>query len=543
MDAPWYASYETGVPREIPEIGYTSLADFCEKVCKKFADKPAFNNFDTIITYKQVDTYTTQFASFLLNELKLTKGDRVAVMMPNILQYPVGIMGILRAGLVVVNINPMYTTPKAILVWDGAADIVQTVMGQLPNLQVITTKLGDLFPPLKGSLIQFVLKYIKRKIHSYNISHAWDFKKTLQIGASKTLPTVAVGLDDLAFLQYTGGTTGMPKGAMLTHHNMLANMIQAAVWVTSKHQPGDADIILSPLPFYHIFSLLANCLLFMHMGAHNILITDPRDIHGFIKIMKKYHFQFMSGVNTLFNALLQDPRLAEVDFSKLKTSLAGGMALQGVIADKWQKATGKVLSEGYGLTEASPAVTITPMNAVNFNGSAGLPISSTDVQVRDEAGKVLALNQPGELWVKGPQVMRGYWQQESETKNVLDDQGWLRTGDVAKIDDKGFVYLVDRIKDMILVSGFKVYPNDIEDEIAKMPGVLEVAAVGIPDEHSGEAVKLFIVKKDPNLTEDDVRKFCHDNLTGYKRPKVIEFRDSLPKSNVGKILRRELREP
>lgn len=553
MQPVWYASYEKNVPQAMPAIEYTSLADFFTKICKKFAQKTAFENFGTQLTFQEIDNHSQHLANFLLGELKLNKGDRVAIMMPNLLQYPVGMMGILRAGLVVVNVNPLYTQPellhtlqdseaKAIIVWDSAAHIVQAVMNQLPDLQVIPTQLGDLLPSVKNHIMQFVMRYIKRQIPTWKIPTAICFKKALTNGAKLTTLAVKITAEDLAFLQYTGGTTGVPKGAMLTHHNLLANITQVAAWIQNNHKPGNDDILLSPLPFYHIFALLANCLLFMYMGAHNVLITNPRDIPGFIKIMKKYRFNCMTGVNTLFNALLEDPRIKEVDFSQLKTALAGGAALQQVIAEKWQQVTGKVLYEGYGLTETSPAVTVTPMNMQRFNGSAGLPLPSTEIEIRDDKGNALSIDQAGELWVKGPQVMRGYWQRPEETQNVFDANGWLRTGDIAKVDAQGFVYLVDRKKDMILVSGFNVYPNEIEDTVAKMPGVKEVAAIGIPDEHSGEVVKLFIVKKDTNLTEADVLAYCHDNLTGYKRPKMIEFRDSLPKSNVGKILRRALRE-
>lgn len=549
---PWYASYEKGVSHEMPAIPFNSLSELLQKSCDEFADYTAFDNFGSIITYRQLAHYSNALANYFRQELKLVKGDRIAVMMPNILQYPISIMAILCAGLVVVNVNPMYTKnellqsmqdsqAKAIIVWDGAAHVVAEIIEQIPNVKIITTELGDLFSPIKRVVYQFVLKYIQRNIPSYHLPTSIDFRTAIAIGEKIKLPEVKIELEDMAFLQYTGGTTGTPKGAILTHKNMLSNIMQVVEWIKSKHKKGDFDVILSPLPFYHIFSLLANCLLFIHLGAHNVLITNPRDIPGFIKIMKKYRFHYLSGVNTLFNALLQNPKIKSVDFSQLKTALAGGMALQQVVADKWQALTGKVLTEGYGLTETSPAVTVMPLNATKFIGSAGLPLPSTDVQVRDDNNNVLPLNQPGELWVKGPQVMKGYWQKPQDTKDVMDDNGWLRTGDIAKIDEQGFVYLVDRKKDMIKVSGFNVYPNEVEDVVAKMPGVREVAAIGIPDEHSGEVVKLFIVKSDPNLTADDVKKYCHDNLTGYKRPKAIEFRDSLPKTNVGKILRRALR--
>ncbi len=553
MKAPWFASYEPGIPHEIPPIAYKSLADFCDKICTQFAEKPAFSNFGTTITYKQFDHRSKALAAYLRHELKLQPGDRVAIMLPNTLQYPVSLFGILRAGLVAVNVNPQYTPPellhelqdadaKAIIVWDGAAHILQEVLPSLKHLQVITTELGDLMPPSKRMVIQFVLKWVKRQIKHWNIPSAKSFRDVMIKGSEMPAPQVNIDLEDIAFLQYTGGTTGVPKGAMLTHHNMLANLSQAQTWTQHIFKPGKEMTGISPLPFYHVFSLLANCLLLMSLGSFNILITDPRDINGLIKTLKKQPFHFISGVNTLFNALLQHPAISSVDFKPLEVSLGGGMAVQRTVAEGWHKLTGKILYVGYGLTETSPAVSISPLNQKEFNESIGLPIPSTDVEIRDDKEKVLDINQEGEIWVKGPQVMKGYWKKAEETQKVFDKNGWLRTGDIGKIDDKGFLYLLDRKKDMIKVSGFNVYPNEIEDLVVKCSGVLEAAAIGVPDEHSGEVIKLFVVKKDSSLTEESIRKCCHDNLTGYKRPKEIEFRDHLPKSNVGKILRRELRD-
>ncbi|MFI5142058.1 MAG: AMP-binding protein, partial [Bacteroidia bacterium] len=471
-----------------------------------------------------------------------------------ILQYPISILGVLRAGLIVVNVNPQYTKTEllhqlqdsgasAIIAWDGSARAVQEALAELPNPpHVIVTHLGDFMPVMKKIVFQFVLRFVKKQIKSWHIAKVRYFSDVLAHGKNLALPAVNIGLEDIAFLQYTGGTTGVPKGAMLTHHNILANISQAMEWTKNIFDPSVRYIAISPLPFYHIFSLLANCFLFMGIGGHDVLITNPRDIPHLIKTMKQYPFNFITGVNTLFNALLNNPEISSVDFSKMYLNLAGGMAVQIAVAEHWEQVTGHVMLEGYGLSETSPAITIMPANSKEFIGSCGVPIPSTDVQIRDDSGKVLGPNESGELWVKGPQVMPGYWQQPQETANVLDKDGWFDTGDIAKINEKGYVFILDRKKDMILVSGFNVYPNEVEDVVAKCPGVLEVAAIGVPDEHSGETVKLFIVKKDPKLTAEDVMDCCKENLTGYKLPKYIEFRDELPKSNVGKILRRALRE-
>lgn len=554
MDRPWYSEYESGVPHEIPPIAYSSIADFCEQVCAAYADKPAFSNFNATITYTQLEAYTRALAAFLREKLKLVQGDRVAVMMPNILQYPVSIFAALRAGMTVVNVNPQYTKnellhqlqdseAKAIIVWDGAAQVVQQVITELPNPpHVIVTHLGDLMPLLKNMAFQFALRFVKKQIKPWHIAHAHYFNAAIAEGKKLTLSAVTLSLSDVAFLQYTGGTTGVPKGAMLTHGNILANLSQAMEWTKNWFPLGAGDIAMSPLPFYHIFSLLANCFLFMGIGGHNVLITNPRDISHFIKTLQQYPFNFITGVNTLFNALLHHSDISKVDFSHMKLSLAGGMAVQVAVAELWQQVTGTVLLEGYGLSETSPAITIMPANSKSFIGSCGLPIPSTDIQIRNDEGNVLGVNESGVLWVKGPQVMLGYWKKPAETARVLDNDGWLDTGDIAKVDEKGYVFILDRKKDMIKVSGFNVYPNEIEDVVAKCPGVLEVAAIGVPDEHSGETVKLFVVKKVSSLTVADVMHWCKENLTGYKRPKYIEFRDELPKSNVGKILRRALRE-
>ena len=489
-----------------------------------------------------------------MGELGLKKGDRVAIMMPNCLQYPIATFGVLRAGLTVVNVNPLYTARElkhqlvdagasAIVVVDNFGHTVQDVLADTPLKQVITTGLGDMIGFPKGAIVNFVLKYVKKMVPDYDIPGAVRFRDALAAGKRHALPQVDIDPGDIAFLQYTGGTTGVAKGAMLTHRNLVANMQQASAWLGANQLERGKEIIITALPLYHIFALTANGLVFMELGGLNHLITNPRDMPGFVKELKGTRFTAITGVNTLFNGLLNTPGFDEVDFSSLKVTLGGGMAVQRAVAERWKKVTGVTLVEAYGLTETSPAACINPLDIKEFNGSIGLPIPSTDVCVKDDDGNVLATGQVGELCVKGPQVMKGYWQRPEETAKVIDADGWLHTGDMARIDDKGFVYIVDRKKDMILVSGFNVYPNEVEDVVAAMPGVLEVAAIGVPDERSGEAVKLFVVRKDPSLTAEQIKAYCRETLTGYKQPRHIEFRTELPKTNVGKILRKELRDP
>ena len=554
QDRPWFKNYPPGVPHEIDVHEYRSIASVFDKAVETFGARPAFSNMGKILTYSEIDEHSRHFAAYLLGELKLKKGDRVAIMMPNCLQYPIAIFGILRAGLTVVNVNPMYTARElkhqlvdsgaaALLVVDNFGHTVQEVFGDTPLKQVITTGLGDLLGFPKGPLVNFVLKYVKKMIPDYDIPGSVRFKDTLTLGRMHALPAIDIDAEDIAFLQYTGGTTGVAKGAMLTHRNLVANMQQASVWIGGSANPGE-EIIVTALPLYHIFALTANCLVFMKFGARNHLITNPRDMPGFVKELASIPFSSITGVNTLFNGLLNTPDFDKVDFSHLKMTLGGGMAVQRAVAEKWKKVTGSTLVEAYGLTETSPAACINPPDLPDFNGAIGLPIPSTDVCLKDDDGKVLTtIGAVGELCVKGPQVMKGYWQRPEETANVMDDEGWLHTGDMAKMDAEGFFYIVDRKKDMILVSGFNVYPNEVEDVIAGMDGVLEVAAIGVPDERSGEAVKVFIVRKDPALTADRVKAFCREHLTGYKQPRQVEFRDDLPKTNVGKILRKELRDP
>jgi long-chain acyl-CoA synthetase len=551
-ERPWLASYPQGIPAEVDVDKYPSIVSVLEETCSQYADRPAFSNFGKQLTYAEVDRLSARFASYLLHELKLKKGDRVALMMPNILQYPIAIFGVLRAGLTVVNTNPMYTARElkhqlvdsgaaAIVVLENFAHVVQEAVAETPLRQVLVTGVGDMLGFPKGPLVNFVLRHVRRQVPEYSLPGSIRFNEALRLGARHELPRLDIRGHDIAFLQYTGGTTGVAKGAMLTHRNLVANMQQASMWLGSNATPGE-EVIITALPLYHIFALTANGLVFMKFGGLNYLITNPRDMKGFVKELRKIRFTAITGVNTLFNGLLNTPGFEQVDFSRLHLALGGGMAVQRAVAERWKKVTGVTLVEAYGLTETSPAACINPMDLPDYNGSIGLPIPSTEACVKDEEGRQLPVGEVGELCIRGPQVMAGYWNRPEETARVIDAEGWLHTGDMAKMDEKGFFYIVDRKKDMILVSGFNVYPNEVEDVIAAMPGVLEVAAVGIPDERSGEAVKVVIVRKDPNLTAEAVKEYCRHNLTGYKQPKVVEFRTELPKSNVGKILRRELRD-
>ncbi|WP_140721602.1 MULTISPECIES: long-chain fatty acid--CoA ligase [Gammaproteobacteria] len=551
---PWLQSYPAGVPAEIDVHEFRTVADVFASSVAKYRDRPAYTSFGKTLTYGETDALATRFAAYLLGELKLKKGDRVAVMMPNCLQYPVATFGILKAGLTVVNVNPLYTARELRhqLVDSGACVLVaidnfgNTVAESLEGTavrQVITTGLGDMLGFPKGNLVNFVVKYVKKLVPEYRIAGAIRFREALSLGSRHALPSLDVSSDDIAFLQYTGGTTGVAKGAMLTHRNLVANMQQAHTWVASdgKLQEGQ-ETVVTALPLYHIFALTANCLVFMKLGGCNHLISNPRDMPGFVKELKGIRFSAITGVNTLFNGLLNTPGFEQLDFSSLKMTLGGGMAVQRSVAERWKKVTGCTLVEAYGLTETSPAACINPPDLPEYNGSIGLPVPSTDACIKDDAGNQLPAGETGELCIKGPQVMKGYWHRPEETAKAIDADGWLHTGDIARMDEKGFFYIVDRKKDMILVSGFNVYPNEIEDVIAMMPGVAEVAAVGVPDEKSGEVVKVVIVKKDPNLTAEQVKEHARANLTGYKHPRIVEFRKELPKTNVGKILRRELRD-
>ncbi|TWI03805.1 long-chain acyl-CoA synthetase [Luteimonas cucumeris] len=552
-ERPWLSSYPPGVPAEIDLDEFPSIVSVLDSSFDVYRDRPAFSNLGKTLTYADIDRLSRQFAAYLLGELKLKKGDRVAIMMPNCLQYPIATFGILRAGLVVVNHNPLYTArelrhqlkdsgAKAIVVLDNFGHTLQEVLADTDVTQVIATGLGDMIGFPKGAIVNFVLKHVKKMVPDYDIPDAIRFKDALALGQRHTLPEVAIEPGDIAFLQYTGGTTGVAKGAILTHRNLVANMQQASAWIGTNMEMGK-EIIITAIPLYHIFALTANGLVFMKFGGMNYLITNPRDMAGFVKELANVPFTAITGVNTLFNGLLNTPGFDKLDFSHLKLTLGGAMAVQRAVADRWKKITGVTLVEAYGLTETSPAACINPLNLADYNGAIGLPISSTDACVKDDDGNRLPMGEVGELCIKGPQVMKGYWQRPEETANVIDADGWLHTGDMAKMDENGYFYIVDRKKDMILVSGFNVYPNEVEDVIALMPGVLEVAAVGVPDEKSGEAVKVVIVRKDPALTVEQIKAHARENLTGYKQPRHVEFRTELPKTNVGKILRRELRDP
>ncbi len=553
MNKIWLKSYPTGVPAEVDVGEFSSLADLFDKGVRKFADRTAYINMGKTISYRELEVLSRQFAGYLQGELKLAAGARVALMMPNCLQYPIAMFGVLRAGYTVVNVNPLYTARElehqlrdagceAIVIVENFAHTLQEVASQVTSLRhVVVTGLGDMLGFPKSLLVNFVVRHVKKMVPPWNLPQAVAFREALSQGAAHPLKPVRITHDDLAYLQYTGGTTGVAKGAMLTHGNIVANLQQAHAWISPYVKEGE-ELIVTALPLYHIFSLTANCLTFFKIGASNLLITNPRDIPGFVAEMGKYPFTVITGVNTLFNALLHNPDFEKLDFSTLKVALGGGMAVQQAVAERWKKITGKTLAEAYGLTETSPAVCINPLDLPEFNHSIGLPISSTDVSLRDDEGYEVPLGMPGELCVKGPQVMKGYYQRPEDTTRAFTHDGFLRTGDVAIIDEAGFVRIVDRKKDMILVSGFNVYPNEVEDVVASHPGVLEVAALGAPDEHSGEAVKIFVVRKDPKLTAEALIAHCREGLTGYKVPRFVEFRDELPKSNVGKILRRVLRD-
>lgn len=550
MDKIWLDNYQQGVPHEIDTNAHSSLVDLFEESCKQHAQKVAYVNLGCDLTYEQLDIKSKQFAIYL-QQLGLKKGARVALMMPNLLQYPIALFGVLRAGYVVVNTNPLYTPDEVVhQMNDSGAEVLvvlanfaKTIEKALPHTAIkhlVVTQVGDALPLLKRTIVNAVVKYIKKMVPAYNLPQAISFNQALEKSNGKKFNPVELNHQDIAFLQYTGGTTGVAKGAMLTHGNMVSNVMQAYSWILPLNL-GTQDIIVTALPLYHIFSLTANCLTFIKFGAKNILITNPRDIPGFIKEIKNSKFTAITGVNTLFNALLNNPEFASVDFSHLKLALSGGMALQKSVAYKWREVTKTRVLEAYGLTETSPAVTINPMYMEEYNGGIGLPLPSTEISLRDDEGRELSIGETGELCVKGPQVMPGYWQRPDETALVMTEDGYLKTGDIARVDEKGFVYLVDRKKDMIVVSGFNVYPNEVEQVIGLMPGVLEVGVVGVMDEHSGEIVKACVVKREQSLTAEEIIAHCREHLTAYKIPKIIEFFNELPKTNVGKILRRALR--
>lgn len=547
----WLNRYPADVPADINPDRYRSLIELFEHAALRYAEQTAFINMGQSMSFRQLDARSRAFAAYLQQGLGLKKGDRVALMMPNLLQYPIALFGILRAGMIVVNVNPLYTPRElehqlndsgasAIVIVSNFAHTLEKVVAKTQVKHVILTRLGDQLSPAKGTLVNFVVKYIKKMVPKYYLPGAISFRQALHSGAQLEYVKPEIINDDLAFLQYTGGTTGVAKGAMLTHRNMQANLEQTKATYGSLLKAGEHTVVTA-LPLYHIFALTVNCLLFIELGGANLLITNPRDIPGLVKELAKYPFTAITGVNTLFNALLNDAAFNQLDFSTLSLSAGGGMAVQKAVAERWEKLTGHYLLEGYGLTECSPLVSVNPYDITCHNGSIGLPVPSTDIMLVDEAGNEVTEGEPGELCIKGPQVMLGYWQRPDATDEVLKN-GWLRSGDIVTVDHEGFLRIVDRKKDMILVSGFNVYPNEIEDVLMLHPKVREAAAIGVPNDVAGEMVKICVVKKDPSLTKDELLAHCKKHLTGYKIPKIVEFRDELPKTNVGKILRRELRE-
>jgi len=555
MDKFWLKSYPAGVPAEVDYTQYRSLVQLLEESYKKFATRNAIACMDKMLTYGEIDQLSIRLGAFLQSR-GLAKGARVALMMPNVLQYPVAIAAVLRAGYTVVNVNPLYTPrelehqmndsgAEAIILLENFATTLQQALPKTQIKHIVVASMGDLLGTVKGGIVNFVVRNVKKMVPAYTLPNAVSFKQALAQGAGKTLKPVELGHDDVAFLQYTGGTTGVSKGATLSHRNVLANVLQTEAWMQPalKKEPVVEQLtIVCALPLYHIFALTVCNLIGTRIGALNLLIPNPRDIPGFIKELAKYKVNMFPAVNTLYNGLVNHPDFAKLDFSGLKVSNGGGMAVQQAVADKWIKVTGCPLAEGYGLSETSPVVTSNPADMTEYSGSIGLPIPSTEIVILDDNGQPVPIGQPGEIAIRGPQVMAGYWNRPDETAKVMTPDGFFKSGDIGIMDERGFTRIVDRKKDMILVSGFNVYPNEVEAVVAMHPGVLECACVGVPDEKTGEAVKVFVVRKDPSLTAEQVLSYCKENLTGYKKPKYVEFRDDLPKTNVGKILRRELRD-
>ena len=553
MEKVWFQNYPEGSPTTLDTLKYDSILDILDKAIREHPDRPAYINMGQVLTFRKLEERSRAFAAYLQNELKLKRGDRVALMMPNLLQYPIALFGILRAGLVVVNVNPLYTPRElehqlqdsgatAIVVVSNFASTLEKIVFNTKVKHVILTRMGDQLSFGKRNLVNFVVKYVKKLVPKYKLPNAVTFREVLSIGKFRQYVRPQIDREDLAFLQYTGGTTGVAKGAMLTHGNIITNIFQAK-WIAEPFIGDHAKqrVAVLALPLYHVFALTVNCLLFLELGVTSLLITNPRDIDGFVKELKKYRFEAITGVNTLFNALLNNENFKEVDFSRLKLSVGGGMAIQQSVATRWHDLTGCNIIEGYGMTECSPIIAACPINVVKHNGTIGVPVPNTDIKIIKDDGSEAQLGEAGELWVKGEQVMRGYWQRPEATAEVLKD-GWMATGDIVIMDESYSLRIVDRKKDMILVSGFNVYPNEIEDVVMLNYKVAEVVAIGVPHEVSGETIKIFVVKKDDSLTRDELRQHCRQHLTGYKVPKDIEFRDELPKSNVGKILRRVLRD-
>jgi long-chain acyl-CoA synthetase len=551
MDKVWLNSYPEGVPAEADIDAYDSIVSLFEESIRRFGDRPAYSNFGVTITYRELDERARALAAYLQG-LGLDPGDRVSIMMPNLLSNPVAIFAVLLAGLTVVNTNPLYTArelehqlndsgARAIVIVENFASTLAEVIGRTRVEHVVLVRMGDGLGFPKSALVNFVVRRVKKMVPPFHLPDAVGFARALDEGRGKSLQPAGAGRDDVAFLQYTGGTTGVAKGAALSHGNVVSNLQQTSLWIGRQFEPGQ-EVFVTALPLYHIFSLVANCLTGMKYGALNVLITNPRDMPAFVKTIAGLGFSVITGVNTLYNGLLNTPGFESVDFSRLKLAVGGGMAMQRAVADRWRAATGVPVVEAYGLTETSPAAVVNRLDEAEFTGSIGLPLPSTEISIRDDDGNEVGFDTPGELCVRGPQVMQGYWGRPDATAEVISEDGWLRTGDMATIDEEGYLRIVDRKKDMIIVSGFNVYPNEIEDVVALHPGVLEVGAVGVPDERSGEVPKIVVVKKDPDLTSEALIEHCREQLTGYKVPRHVEFRDELPKTNVGKVLRRELRD-
>ena len=553
MDKPWLKSYPDGVPEEIPTPEFRSLREIIEHAFREYPDRPAWTNMGTTITYRELDELSMQFAGYLQKELGLSRGERVAIMLPNLLQYPVALCGIFRAGLVAVNVNPLYTSrelehqlrdsgARAILILENFATTLEAVIGNTNVDHVILTSVGDMLHWPRSLLTNFVVRHVRKGVPKFSLPGSVRFRSALARGRGQPIDHVELGFADIAFLQYTGGTTGLSKGAMLSHRNMVHNVFQTQAWTGGVFDDIDRVVAVTALPLYHIFSLKSNCLLMMWLGGENVLITNPRDLPAFVKELGRHKFSYFTGVNTMFASLLNTPGFRDLDFSALRLTIGGGMAVQEAIAREWHEVTGRPIVQAYGLTETSPAATINPLQYEEFNGSIGLPISSTGIRICDDDGNDVPDGESGEICIRGPQVMEGYWQDQEETDKVMLPGGWFRSGDIGHMDENGYVYIDDRKKDMILVSGFNVYPNELESVVVAMDGVVEAAAIGIADEKSGEAVKMFIVRNDASVTEDAVLDWCRERLTRYKMPKEIEFREELPKTAVGKILRRALRE-
>jgi len=552
VDKIWLKSYPEHVPAELPAAPFRSVRELFEHAFDTWPERPAYTSMGTTLTYRELDEQSMKFACYLQQVLGLTRGERVAIMLPNILQYPVAMCGIFRAGLVAVNVNPLYTArelkhqlsdsgAKCIIILENFAHTLEEVVGDTAIEQVVTTGVGDLLNFPKNVITNFVLRRVKKAVPKYSLPGSISFKAALKAGEAPGLENVELGFADIAFLQYTGGTTGVSKGAMLSHRNMVRNVQQTILWQGPAYDDFEYIIAITALPLYHIFSLQGNCLTVMAQGGLNVLIANPRDFEGFVKTLSEYKFSLFTGVNTMFASLLNTPGFDKLDFSSLRVCIGGGMAVQPAVAKSWEEVTGSTILQGYGLTETSPAAIVNPLGS-KFSGAIGLPISSTEVMICDDDGNALDVGEVGEICIKGPQVMEGYWQLPQETANVMLPGGWLKTGDIGRMDERGYLFIEDRKKDMILVSGFNVYPNEIENVVVEIEGVLEAAAIGVKDERSGEIVKLFVVRTDLNLTERDILDYCRENLTGYKRPKIVEFREDLPKTNVGKILRRALRD-